>query len=91
MLDVCSDVETEYIALPFGLYIPIDELHNHLYEVPHDKLVGTFCSGGDRAGVSFAFLRTHGYDNAFILKVTYTELMKELLPGKIRKLLQDEV
>lgn len=57
-------------------------------EIPRDKLVATFCSGGDRSNVAFAYLRTQGFDNVRILKATYTELMAELLPGRLRKVLQ---
>ena len=48
LLDVRSEAETEHIALPFALHIPIQELPARLDEVPRDKLVAAFCSGGDR-------------------------------------------
>ena len=76
------------MAVRFALDIPVDELPDRLAEVPRDKLVATFCSGTDRAGVAFAFLRSKGYDNVRILKGGYAELMAELMPGKLRKLLQ---
>ena len=88
LLDVRSEVETEHIALPFALHIPIEQLPDRLDEVPRDKLVATFCSGGDRAGVAFAYLHAQGFDNARILKGGYADLMAELLPGKLRKLLR---
>jgi len=87
LLDVRTDLETTYIDLPFALHIPIDELPDRLAEVPRDKLVATFCSGTDRAGVAFAFLRSKGYDNVRILKGGYADLTAELLPGRLRKLL----
>jgi rhodanese-related sulfurtransferase len=90
LLDVRAVQEKEFVALPFALAIPIHELPQRLNEIPHDKLVATFCSGGDRAGVAFAYLRTLGFDNVRILKATYAELMAELLPGKLRKLLQSK-
>lgn len=85
LLDVRTDLETDYVALPFALHIPIDELPDRLAEVPRDKLVATFCSGTDRANVAFAFLRSKGYDNVRILKGGYAEIMAELLPDKLRK------
>ncbi len=88
LLDVRAAQEKDFIALPFALAIPINELPQRLNEIPHDKLVATFCSGGDRAGVAFAYLQTQGFDNARILKANYAELMAELLPGKLKKLLQ---
>ncbi len=41
---------------------------DRLDEIPHDKLVATFCSGGDRANVAFAYLHTKGFDNARIIR-----------------------
>ncbi len=90
LLDVRAAQEKDFVALPFALAIPIDKLPQRLNEIPRDKLVAAFCSGGDRAGVAFAYLQTLGFDNVRILKATYTELMAELLPGKLRKLLQSK-
>ena len=90
LLDVRAAQEKDFILLPFALAIPINALPQRLNEIPHDKLVATFCSGGDRAGVAFAYLQTLGFDNVRILKATYAELMEELLPGKLRKLLQSK-
>lgn len=90
LLDVRAAQEINFVTLPFALAIPINELPQRLNEIPRDKLVATFCSGGDRAGVAFAYLQTMGFDNVRILKATYAELMDELLPGKLRKLLQDK-
>jgi len=90
LLDVRSAQEKDFVKLPFALAIPINELPKHMNEIPHDKLVATFCSGGDRSGVAFAFLQTQGFDNVRILKANYAELMAELLPGKLRKLLPEK-
>jgi rhodanese-related sulfurtransferase len=90
LLDVRAAQEKDFVMLPIALTIPIDELSQRLNEIPRDKLVATFCSGGDRAGVAFAYLQTLGFDNVRILKATYTELMAELLPGKLGKLLQSK-
>ena len=90
LLDVRSAVEVEHIALPFALHIPIDQLPDRLSEVPKDKLVATFCSGGDRAGVAFAYLQVQGFEKVRILKGGYADLMAELLPGKLQKLIQNK-
>ena len=42
LLDVRTDLETDYVALPFALHIPIDELPDRLAEVPRDKLPAQF-------------------------------------------------
>lgn len=91
LLDLRAPEEKNFVHMPFALAIPINELPSRLNEVPRDKLVAVFCSGGDRSNVAFAYLRTRGFDNVRILKATYTELMAELLPGKIRKVLQTKL
>ena len=90
LLDVRAQDEKEFAIFPFALAIPINELPARLPEIPRDKLVATFCSGGDRANVAFAYLHTQGFDNVRIIKATYTELLAELLPGKIRKIIQSK-
>jgi len=88
LLDVRTPEEKEFAVFPFALAIPIHELPARLQEIPRDKLVATFCSGGDRSNVAFAYLRAQGFANVRILKATYTELMAELLPGKLRQTLK---
>jgi len=90
LLDVRAAQEKDFVSLPFALAIPIDELPKRLNEIPHDTLVATFCSGGDRSGVAYAYLQAQGFENVRILKATYAELMTELLPGKLRKLLKNK-
>jgi len=90
LLDVRAKEEQDFATLPFALWIPINELPRRLNEIPRDKLVATFCSGGDRSNVAFAYLRSRGWQNVRILKATYTELMAELLPGKLRKIIEDK-
>lgn len=90
LLDVRTTEEKQFVTLPFALAIPVKELPNRLQEVPRDKLVATFCSGGDRSNVAFAYLRSQGFENVKILKATYTELMAELLPGKLYKILKNK-
>jgi len=86
LLDVRDEVETEFISLPFVLHVPIYQLPDRLDEIPRDKLVATFCSGGDRANMAFAHLHVQGFDNVRILKGGYANLFPELMPGKVRRL-----
>lgn len=85
LLDVRSPEEQQHLDLPFALRIPINELPRRWQEVPRDKVVATFCSGGDRSNVAYAFLQSKGLDNVRIFKGTYVELTGELMPGKLRK------
>ena len=86
LLDVRYDIELEHMRLPFALHIPINELPKRLSEIPQDKMVVTFCSGGDRAAVAYAYLQSQGFENSRIFKGGYADLMAELMPGKLRKL-----
>lgn len=90
LLDVRTEEEHRHLALPFALHIPIHELPQRLSEVPRDKLVATFCSGGDRAAVAFTYLHAQGFENVRIFKGGYADLTAELLPGKLRRLLQQQ-
>ncbi len=85
LLDVRTEIEADHVHLPIALHIPINQLPKRLNEIPRDKLVATFCSGGDRANVAFAFLHAQGFENVRVLKGGYAELMTALLPGKLRK------
>lgn len=84
LLDVRSPEEVQFLALPFALHIPITELPDRLNEVPQDKLVATLCPGGTRAAISYAYLRSRGFENVRVLKGGLAGLLEELTPGKIR-------
>ena len=88
LLDVRSPEETQFAALPTALHIPLNELPARLDEVPRDRLVATFCSGGDRAAIAYAYLRSQGYEQVRILKGGYSALMPALMPGSLRALLK---
>lgn len=88
LLDVRTRVELDYVDLPFATHMPVEELPARWQELPRDRLVATFCSGGERSSVAYGYLHAKGMDNVRILKGGYAELMAELLPGKLRKLAQ---
>ena len=90
LLDVRDEREVAFIALPFALHIPIDQLPDRLDEIPRDKLIATFCSGGDRANVAFAYLHAHGFDNVRIIRAGYSNLFQALMPSAIRALKRNE-
>jgi rhodanese-related sulfurtransferase len=90
LLDVRAPEEREFMAFPFALAIPVNELPKRLNEIPHDKLVATFCSGGDRSNVAFAYLHAHGFENVRIISAGYPSIIPEVMPGKVRKLIQSK-
>jgi rhodanese-related sulfurtransferase len=85
LLDLRSQEEAGYLALPFALHIPIDELPDRWQEVPTDRLVATFCSSAMRAAVAWAYLQLKGLDKVRILDARYPDLTAEFKPGKIYK------
>jgi len=85
LLDLRSCAETDYLALPFALHIPIHDLSQRWDEVPTDRLVATFCSSGVRSVVAFAYLQFRGLKNVRILDGGYEALTAELKPGKVHE------
>ena len=85
LLDLRSREETDFLALPFALHIPINELPERLAEIPNDRLVVTFCSSATRAAVAWTYLQLQGLANVRILDAHYNDLTEELKPGKIYK------
>ncbi len=86
LLDVRYAIEVEHMSLPFALNIPVNELPQRLADIPRDKIVATFCSGGDRAAVAYAYLQSQGFGNSRIFKGGYANLTAELMPGKLQKM-----
>ncbi len=89
-LDVRSHQEWESIQIKLEhhikvLWIPIDEIPARRHEIPHDVLVGVFCSAGTRSTIVYAYLRSLGYENARIALSNYEAITSLLLPGKLYK------
>ncbi len=86
VLDVRTDEERRYWALPFALAIPLHELPARWQELPHERLIAAFCPGKIRASVAYAYLQSKGLDNVRILDARATELVEAFKPGPVRKL-----
>ena len=89
-LDVRSDEENASLALPLtfqarSLHIPLDKLPDRVQDIPEEPAVGIFCSATVRASIAYAYLRTKGYSNVYILEGGYEALTEELKPGKLLK------
>lgn len=94
-LDVRSDEEIETIAFRLVhhmpvLHIPIDRIPERISEIPHDKIVGVFCSSGVRSTMVYLYLRSMGFDNVRIIEGGYAELVEDLKPGKLLKHISHE-
>lgn len=88
VLDVRSAEELNYIAFPFMLHMPIQELPHHWQELPNDKLIAVFCSSGTRSAIAYAFLQLQGFEKVRILHAGNAEIGAALKPGMIRSLEQ---
>lgn len=91
LLDVRTDEEIQYLTLPKALHIPFHDLPSRWQDIPRDRLVATFCSGGERVAVAYACLHARGLENVRILVGGYSHLGDELLPGKLKNLLPASV
>ena len=88
MLDIRSAEEAAHLAFPFALHIPFHEFPDRWQEIPADRLVGIFCSSGVRAAIGYAYLQLKGLENVRILDARYADLVAELKPGKVHKLVK---
>jgi len=94
LLDVRADEEVMTIKLPLAYHCPVLEIPMHnvpqrINEIPHDKMIGVFCSSGVRCVIIFAYLKSKGYENVKILTGGYANLVQALLPRKIYKKSKD--
>ncbi|MDC7219406.1 MAG: rhodanese-like domain-containing protein [Spirochaetales bacterium] len=90
LLDVRSEAERETLDIKLDhfipvLTIPLDKLPERLEEIPKDKTIGLFCSGGNRSTMAFFYLQTLGYDKVRNIDGGYTALIPEIMPGKVFK------
>ena len=94
LLDVRANEEVKTIKLSLAYHCPVLEIPMHnvpqrINEIPHDKMIGVFCSSGVRCVIIFAYLKSKEYENVKILTGGYANLVQALLPGKIYKKSKD--
>lgn len=90
LLDVRSKEETSTIKLIFNhhlqvIEIPFNELPFNISQLPNDKFIGVFCSSGVRSAITFAYLKTKGFENIKMIEGGYPQLMDAIMPGKLYK------
>ena len=91
-LDVRSDEEFKTLHFPLehhlpALHIPINQIPDRLDEIPKDKNVGVFCASGNRSVMVYFYLKALGFEKVRVVEGGYAELVAELKPGKILKVL----
>lgn len=90
-LDLRAKEEVETITFNFKyfdievIHIPFNELSDRYTELPKDKLIGTFCSGGARSAMAFPFLLSKGFSKVRWIDGGYDQITALLKPGKIFK------
>ena len=62
VVDVRRDFEWRRTHVPGAVHVPLDELPARLLELPEDRLLITFCTGGIRSAAAANLLREHGFD-----------------------------
>lgn len=86
LLDVRTDREIEYLAIPFSMHIPLHELPGRLDELPKDKCIIAFCSSIFRGAVAYTYLRANGFDQVKCLTATIEEMVCAFKPGPLAKM-----
>ena len=85
-LDVRTDEEVKYLAFPFALHIPLNELPERLAQVPTDKLIVPFCSSIFRGAVAYLYLVANGYEKVKCLTAATEDLSQAFKPGPLAKM-----
>ena len=62
LLDVRTPLEFEAGTIPNAINIDLDELRNHLVELPKDKMIYLFCEVGLRGYLATRILVQHGFE-----------------------------
>lgn len=70
-LDVRTAEEFEFGKIKGAINIPVDELREHLDELPSDKKIVVYCAVGLRGYIASRILMQHGYDQVYNLSGGY--------------------
>jgi len=62
IVDVRRDFEWRRHHIPGAIHIPLDELPDRCVELPEDRLLITFCTGGLRSAGAANLLAENGFD-----------------------------
>lgn len=89
-IDIRCQEEVETISLNLkhhmqSINIPFHEFPTRLNEIPKDKRIGLFCSGGVRIAMAYLYLRRAGYDNVVMISGGLDAIVSEFKPGKVFK------
>lgn len=66
--------------IPWAIHIPLNDLPDHLAEIPTDKPVVVVCASGVRSLYGAQFLLSHGYPEVYSLDDGTKGWIKKRLP-----------
>ncbi len=94
-VDIRCREEVETISLNLkhhleAVNIPFNEFPERINELPKDRRIGLFCSGGVRIAMAYLYLRTAGYDNVVMVSGGLEAIVPELKPGKVMKAIKSK-
>jgi rhodanese-related sulfurtransferase len=89
-VDIRCKEEVETISLNLkhhmeAINIPFHEFPARLNELPKDRRIGLFCSGGVRIAMAYLYLRTAGFESVVMISGGLDAIVSELKPGKVFK------
>jgi len=79
-LDVRTDEEQNYSVYPWATHIPLHTLPERINELPKDKLIVPFCSSVFRASITWAWLKSKGFENVRTLTLSTEEIATLIKP-----------
>lgn len=90
LLDVRANEETSTLTLSLRHHLPViaipfNELPGKIDQLPKDKFIGVFCSSGVRSAITFAYLKSKGFETVKMIEGGYQQFMEAIMPGKIYK------
>ena len=71
LIDVRTKAEWDNGHIDGAVNIPVDELRNHLTEIPHDKQIITYCAVGLRGYIASCIFTQNGFPNVANLSGGY--------------------
>ena len=85
LLDVRTVDEASLGSIPGAVNIPLDELREHISEVPTDKTVYIFCAVGLRGYLAYRILAQHGFTNIRNVSGGYKTYLAATSPVTLQK------
>jgi rhodanese-related sulfurtransferase len=62
IVDVRRNFEWNRVHIPNAVHMPLEKLRDHCLELPDDRLIITFCTGGIRSAGAANLLAENGFD-----------------------------